>query len=227
MSGTGSTDIAAGATFALISNSGVPVNLNARTLNNAGDATWTGNGGLTFSNGAIFNNTGHFTALNNSTFINGGGAAPAFHNIGDFTKTGGTGTTASNIPFTNTGTVTVESGTLSLPGGFINSAAINVRKIATIIVNGAFTNAAAGAINLDLGGTAAADFASVMVTGAATLGGTLNVFLVDGFAPNVGNTFQVLTYTSRAGVFGTIADNDPLHIFAPAYNAANLTLTVM
>jgi len=117
-------------------------------------------------------------------------------------------------------------GGLGLPGGFVNQGEIIIRKIAGVIVNGAFTNAAAATLHLDLGGTAAADFASLAISGAATLNGTLALFVVDGFTPSAGNAFQVLTYNSRTGTFATIADNDQAHGFTPTYNATNLLLTV-
>ncbi len=225
MSGPGATDVAAGATFA-ITTAGVPKTLNSRTINNTGDATMTGSVSISFSNGATFNNIGSFTAGDSEAFINGGGAASVFNNSGEFTKTGGAGQFNVNIPFTNTGTVTIESGTLNLPGGFTNSAVFDLRKLATVIVNGAFTNTAAGVIQLDLGGTAPADYPSFMVSGAATLDGILNVFFVDGFIPNVADAFQVLTYNSHTGTFATITDDDPAHTVDPTYNATNLLLTV-
>ncbi|TWT42102.1 hypothetical protein RAS1_32300 [Phycisphaerae bacterium RAS1] len=42
------------------------------------------------------------------------------------------------------------------------------------------------------------------VTGAATLGGTLRVRYTSGFTPTVGQTFDVLTATTRSGQFSTL-----------------------
>ena len=64
------------------------------------------------------------------------------------------------------------------------------------------------------------------VSGGATLDGTLNLALVNGFSPAIGNSFQVMTFGSRTGQFatinGTALGNGKQ--FSPAYSAANLTL---
>ena len=54
----------------------------------------------------------------------------------------------------------------------------------------------------------------------------LNLALVNGFSPAIGNSFQVLTFDSRTGQFATI---NGLALgngkqFTPAYTATNLTL---
>ena len=59
-----------------------------------------------------------------------------------------------------------------------------------------------------------------------TLDGMLNLALVNGFSPALGNSFPVLTFGSRTGQFATI---NGLAIgngkqFSPAYSATNLTL---
>ena len=44
--------------------------------------------------------------------------------------------------------------------------------------------------------------------GVATLDGTLNVAIVPGFTPALGQVFDVLTYTSRVGAFDSISGLD-------------------
>ena len=66
------------------------------------------------------------------------------------------------------------------------------------------------------------------ISGAATLDGMLNLALVNGFSPAIGNSFQVMTFGSRTGQFATI---NGLAIgngkqFTPAYTATSLTLNV-
>jgi len=58
-------------------------------------------------------------------------------------------------------------------------------------------------LNPDIGGTAAGQFDQLNVTGKATLAGTLNITLVDGFTPILGRTWSILTYGSEAGDFAT------------------------
>jgi hypothetical protein len=81
-------------------------------------------------------------------------------------------------------------------------------------------------VNVDIGGTSPTQFGKVTVTGAASLAGTLNANFVNGFSPNVGDNFQILTYASRTGTFTTVnaVNLPPGQTLNPVYNATNLTL---
>ncbi|BCX46981.1 Tol biopolymer transporter [Haloferula helveola] len=58
---------------------------------------------------------------------------------------------------------------------------------------------------VELGGTTAGSgYDQLAVTGTATLAGVLDVLLVDGFVPDVGDSFDVLVAGARVGSFGTI-----------------------
>jgi hypothetical protein len=65
----------------------------------------------------------------------------------------------------------------------------------------------------------------VAVTGTATLDGTLRVALLDGYAPQEGDAFQVLTFAARAGDFATVSlpDLGALTLY-PLYDDGGLTL---
>ena len=83
-------------------------------------------------------------------------------------------------------------------------------------------------MTIDIGGTATSQFGRLTTSGAATLDGMLNLALVDGFSPAIGNSFPVMTFGSRTGQFATI---NGLAIgngkqFSPKYAATNLTLNV-
>ncbi len=105
MSGTGTTAIAGGGTFAFTSGA-----LSQRTLSNAGTGTWVGNQTFQVGAGAIFNNSGSFDCQNVAAaidFFTGGGS---INNSGTFTKTTGTNTVpiqngSGTGTFNNTGTV--------------------------------------------------------------------------------------------------------------------------
>jgi hypothetical protein len=62
----------------------------------------------------------------------------------------------------------------------------------------------AGTLAVELGGAAAGSFGRVTVTGAAALDGALELALVDGFLPELGNRFQIMTFGSRSGGFDTL-----------------------
>ena len=74
----------------------------------------------------------------------------------------------------------------------------------TLTTNRDFTQGAAGTLAIALGGTGANDFGKVAVNGAATLGGTLTISLATGFVPDIGDTFQIMTFTSGSGSFATV-----------------------
>jgi hypothetical protein len=68
----------------------------------------------------------------------------------------------------------------------------------------------------------------LVITGSASLGGTLNVSLLNGFVPTTGSTFPVLTFASRSGSFATITGLAQGGVqFGTQYNSTNFTLVVM
>jgi hypothetical protein len=78
----------------------------------------------------------------------------------------------------------------------------------------------------------AAGYDALQVSGLATLGGTLNVFLGPGYTPSPGDVFAVLTYGSRSGTFATInLPSLPRGHWDPRYDDASapneLTLWVL
>jgi len=260
------------------------------TLNNHATATWTGGGTIAFDNNAMFNNLAgaNFDAQCDGQLGRGSASSygnGAINNAGSFTKSAGTGTTEVDVPFNNTGSASVSSGTLSLAAGGSNTGSMTVAAGATLsaagyiqsggstslnsgtltggpfninsgilsgsgtvnanlsnggqvipggtgsagllIINGNYTQTASGALNVELGGTTAgSQYARVTVSGTASLGGTLNVIVVNNFHPAVGNTFQILTFGSSSGNFTTY---NGLSLgggvfLDPVFNASSLTL---
>jgi phage baseplate assembly protein gpV len=118
-----------------------------------------------------------------STILNGGNfnALGAALNIQDGSLTG-SGTVTGNV----TSDGSVKPG-LS-PGG--------------ISITGNYTQSAGGSLDIEIGGlTAVTQFDQLDVNGTASLAGTLNVSLIDGFVPSQGNQFLVLDGTTT-GNFG-------------------------
>lgn len=71
-----------------------------------------------------------------------------------------------------------------------------------ITVNGNYTQEAGGTLRIEIGGhTPITEFDQLMVTGNASLNGTLDVRFIDGFAPAVGDSFIIVTAASRVGIF--------------------------
>jgi hypothetical protein len=167
--------------------------LSGRTLTSLGTAAWSEPSGfvLQLSNGAVFNNPAGatFDSQTNLTIQNGGGAAPSFTNAGTFTKSGGTGTTTINVPFTNTAPaatcatpgnclVSVTSGTLTLGAGSTSTGAYQAAVGTTLNLSGgnhtiSGSISGAGTIGFPGGGTTITG--PYNVTGATTIsGGTVN-----------------------------------------------------
>jgi hypothetical protein len=67
-----------------------------------------------------------------------------------------------------------------------------------------------------------------VVTGAATLAGVLDVSFLDGFTPQEGDRFTVLTHGAHAGAFSSVnaPDLDGLQL-AAEYSATSLTLVTV
>ena len=72
-------------------------------------------------------------------------------------------------------------------------------------MQGDYTQQSAGVLEIQLGGTTAGtEYDQLTVTGTATMAGTLNVSLIDGFIPQVGDSFTILPYGTRSGGFSTL-----------------------
>jgi hypothetical protein len=137
--------------------------LNAGRLNNAGTILWTGAGGISLVNGSVLDNlpSGLFEAQNDRSITDSGSPASSFNNAGVFRKSVGSGTTTFGITFTNTSTVTVQSGTLNFTGGY------NQTTGETSLSGGTL---AGGALNIQGGSLSGVG----TVTGAVTNGGQIN-----------------------------------------------------
>ncbi len=138
--------------------------------------------------------TGVFNLFNNAvvTFREGIAATP-FTNAADAQSTGivsgigqlsvGTGRT-----FHNSGRVE--------PGGDAMAG--------TLTVTGNYTQTFGGILDIELGGTNAGQFDKLAVTQQATLAGTMNVTLLPGYTPTLGDSFEVMTFNGRAGDFTAV-----------------------
>jgi hypothetical protein len=153
---------------------------------NAGSSgTYNLTGGtLTVNNGITNNVNGVFNAGAGTTATVGG---PGFINHGILK---GAGTIAGNV--TSDGTV----GPGNSPGA--------------LSITGNYTQSAAGIFAVEIGGLlAGAEYDVLNVSGTATLDGTLNVSLFDLgsglFAPQAGDTFDILTADILSGSFSSLS----------------------
>jgi len=177
-----------------------------------------------------------------------------FSNAGKVTVGVGSGFQVSapspQIPtYTQTAGITTVDGVLTAAGGVTISGGKVFGKgmIASTVVSsgsvtagdsttkagklslGTYTQKSTGSLNVQIGGlTAGTQYSQLAVTNGASLNGTLNIKVVGGFVPAVGNVFTILTTSARSGTFAHVnglSINSTEH-FAIAYNATNVTLTV-
>lgn len=141
--------------------------------------------------------------------------------------TGGNSLSLNTV--TNAGNLKALNGApLSVSNLAANQGAIVSDVGSTVTVTGAFSQAAGGAVTVNVAGVAAGNFGVVSISGAATFSQTLNVNIVNGYVPAIGDAFQVMTYGSETGTFGTISVTGlPGGLtITPTYGPTSLTLTI-
>jgi fibronectin-binding autotransporter adhesin len=136
--------------------------------------------------------------------------------------------TGTSPSFTNSGTIDLATKQLTVGGGVLTNAGGDpsgtIQGPGTLVVTtAAFTNhgnmtpggilnvtgnyvqdVTNGGTNIDIAGTVlGSGYGQVAVSGAATLSGALNVAL-NAFTPILGQTFTVMTYASKTGVFSQL-----------------------
>lgn len=210
-SGTGITTYASGS---LTINAGgsvtTPAMNNGGALNLAGGTFTVGAGGLT--NSGVLTASGAAADVfgpvqNTGQVLNTGGGVLTFHDAvvhnGTEVRTTSGGRTvflgalSGAGPFTGAGTVEAD-GSVS-PGD----------SPASVSFAGDLAFGGAATLHVELGGTTAGtQYDLLTVAGTASLAGALDVVLINGFAPQAGQQFDVLTYGSHAGAFASFTGLD-------------------
>jgi Ca2+-binding RTX toxin-like protein len=121
-----------------------------RVLENRGTLNWTSAGvihlgenpfGPSDGGGTIKNDAGATFNIQADESIYGVGGTFGVVNTGLFEKTGGTGTSIVQAPFTNNGTVLVSSGTLEFDSAMSGNGSVTVNAGAAFVLNASFTSA--------------------------------------------------------------------------------------
>jgi hypothetical protein len=148
-------------------------NLFTGTLANNGTIVQSGGNTDVGSGGTVANQSGGLYDILDDSDIGQGFQGGFLTNAGTFRKSGGSGTTSISIPFSNTGTIVIASGTL--------------------LAGGTLTLGSTGTVEIKLGGTTAGnDYGKLFASPTLAANGTLKVALTGGFNPALGNSFDIL-----------------------------------
>jgi fibronectin-binding autotransporter adhesin len=93
-------------------------------------------------------------------------------------------------------------GSRTLQGAIANAGQINVDAGRLLTVTGSLTQLDTGELNFFIAGLPTAQFSRVAVSGTASLDGTLGVTLINGYIPNLGDLFQIMTFGSLLDQIG-------------------------
>ncbi len=214
-------------------------------VTNAVKGSFSLKGGQSFTAAGTFTNQGVISVGKGSTFTVGEG--------GSYVQHSGKTTVNGKLALSSTEERTDASASESDPAaaaikiakgsllGNGGNVAAHVSSSGTVIpadsmtttgklgITGAYTQTAAGALDANLAGANSGQFNVLNVTGTATLGGTLNIGLLNNFVPLIGAEFEILTAKHVSGTFATVNGtkiNDSEH-FTVTYNSDNVTLTVV
>lgn len=93
----------------------------------------------------------------------------------------------------------VVSPVASLTNGSVTAASLTIAAAGHLSVNYAYEQAADSALKIEIAGPAAGQFGNITVGEGATLGGTLELELVNGYVPTAGTEFEIVSAGSLLG----------------------------
>jgi hypothetical protein len=164
-----------------------------------GSLTISGNAGLVTT--PSFSNAGIAIVAAKSKFAVGG----------IYTQTMGTtkvdGTLTAPTGFSLQGGTLFGKGTIAatVTSGASVTAGDTVTGSGKLSITGAYTQQVAGSLNIQVGGTAVGNkYSQLAVSNGVSLDGTLNVTLIKNFVPAIGDTFTIVTFSTRSGQFATV-----------------------
>ncbi len=177
----------------------------------------------TFDGSSFTVDTSHVTLTNLGNLKLG-----AFYNLGGsltFTTSGlitGAVDVPDGVKLTGTGTIT---------GDVSNSGIISPGTSPGVInVGGSYEQSDEGELSIELGGTTAGTgYDQLLITGAASLDGDLEVTLIDPFEPAEGDSFNIMTFASRIDEFVSVTLPDlPAGLgWIVSYSGTGVTLDVV
>ena len=100
-------------------------------------------------------------------------------------------------------------------------------SLGLLSVAGTYNQQAGGLFDVELGGTVAgASYDQLNVSGQATVAGSINVDLIQGFVPFVGEQFDVMLRSSGNGNFANLLSNTPGLGYVVDYQPTRIIVTI-
>jgi hypothetical protein len=153
-------------------------------LTNAGTITHSDSELNINLSGAVVNESGALYDITGDGDILAGAVTDTVTNAGTFRKSGGSGLSIVNAPFTNTGTLAVDSGKLLFAG------------------NDVLTLDESGTLAFKLSGSSeATDYGTLELTNNLVADGSLEVTLESGYVPSWSDSFNLLDWFTISGTF--------------------------
>jgi fibronectin-binding autotransporter adhesin len=194
-------------------------------------------GGATLANqGTIAaDSVGKTLALNNSVITNASevavSAAATLSVGGSLTQTAGH--TAVDGTLSLAQTFALQGGSLTGSGSVIGSVDNSGGSVGPgdspglLSITGSYNQQVGGLFDIELGGAVAGlSYDQLDVTGAATLAGSIDVGLVNGFRPNIGDKFDVMLRGSGNGTFANLLTSTPGLAYTVDYEATKVIVTI-
>jgi len=104
------------------------------------------------------------------------------------------------------------------------------KQAGLVSITNDYSQLSTGVLDAQIGGTTAgSQYSQLNVTSTVSLGGTLNIKRINGFVPNIGDTFTILTGSAVSGQFATVKGrgiNSSEH-FQVNYATTSVTLQVV
>ena len=209
-------------------------------INNYGNILWN-SGNITL----YYKNDGNFTMINNyGLFIDktdvsssvkmatgNGTVFRHFNNYGTYLKKNLSSTVfSSGISFTNKETGVLKGiGTISFGSPVENSGIVSPGDSVGILnLIADYPSDFTTILNIDLDGADRDEYDLLDIDGGATLKGTLNISLLNGYIPEEGEVFEIMKFTSRTDTFDVINGTEisNCRYFAVQYSDTSVRLEV-
>lgn len=128
------------------------------------------------------------------------------------------------------GSFTIDEGRdFSTVGNMANHGVIHVGRGSQLSVAGSYAQSASGEFVVNLSGTGSSNHGQLAVSAGASLSGSIRVELTDAFAPQLGDSFTLVTAQSVVGQFSDVQlpELPPGMVFSLEYSATTVVLNVV